>query len=68
MGELESAWPEKIGTSGILNIYADKNFIGPINGRTSLRKQPRLLHTLWNKHDAVIKDELLRTNFAEGLA
>ena len=64
--ELEPAWPEEKDEVDEFIEYFDKNFVGAINGRTGIRNQPRFPHTLWNKHDAVINDEFLTTNSAEG--
>ena len=66
IGELESAWPEEKDQVDEFIEYIDKNFIGAINGRTGLRNQPRFPHTLWNKYEAVLNDEFMTTNSAEG--
>ncbi len=36
------------------------------NGRTGHRNQSRFLDTLWNKYEAVLNDEFMTTNSAEG--
>lgn len=49
-----------------LLTYFEKTWLGNMNRRTDIMRQPMFSITLWNKYDDVLKDQELTNNRCEG--
>jgi len=46
--------------------YFEKTWLGSMNTRTWERRSPLFAHSLWNKYQAVLDEDVLTSNAAEG--